>query len=239
VSLPAAVRIGMLGSKSRGPVARGADDFPTGSDYGAQVYARTATLLETVARVYGRDELRAALGRYAREQRFEHPTPDDMLAVMATDLGEDVAKQMRIALFDEGWVDYEVAWVQSGGDEAPKGVFGDPDAPAAAPAPGEGKRGYVMVRRYGTLSFPVEIALHDAKGDVTQAAWNGQGDHHIIPWEGDENLSVAVIDPAQRILLDEDLSNNARRAHGRTHAAPRVWGHVAWVMQLLMGVASP
>ncbi|MEY4579322.1 MAG: hypothetical protein RL701_4025 [Pseudomonadota bacterium] len=45
---------------------------------GVAVYARPALVLARIAERHGRAPLRAALSRYARAQRFHHPTPDDL-----------------------------------------------------------------------------------------------------------------------------------------------------------------
>ncbi|MBV9948396.1 MAG: M1 family metallopeptidase, partial [Myxococcales bacterium] len=62
------------------PVAQPAFDFSTGANYGDLVYARTASVVATLARVYGEERVAAALGLYARRQRFEHPGPEALFS---------------------------------------------------------------------------------------------------------------------------------------------------------------
>src|SRR5262249_31127014 len=64
--LPAVYRFVSLLADKTDIVARSAATFPRGSDYASLVYARTATTLGTLARVYGVDAVRRAIGRYAR-----------------------------------------------------------------------------------------------------------------------------------------------------------------------------
>ncbi len=77
------------------PVAQAANAFSSGANYQRLVYARTAAVLETLARVYGRDAVGHALGVYARRYRFAHPTPDDWLAVFHETMGPHVADLLR------------------------------------------------------------------------------------------------------------------------------------------------
>src|SRR5262249_48040936 len=99
------------------PVAQPAQAFASGADYGQLVYGRTATILGSFARVYGRDTLLRALGRYTRRYRFEHPTVAQFVATMRETLGEPASKNLEAALFDKGWVDYVVANAASTPDE--------------------------------------------------------------------------------------------------------------------------
>ena len=195
VSIPALNRAGSADQAANAPVAQGAADFATGSDYGALVYRRTATILTTLGNVYGQDLVRQALGRYARRYRFQHPGPEELLAVFAEVVGADAAAQLRAALFDKGWVDYTVADVSS-----------DADTEATD---GQGYKGSVLVRRRGTLTFPVDVDLTSEDGTVTRVRWDGHGDNTRIPYRGKTKLSGAVVDPEHRVLLDAELWNNA------------------------------
>src|SRR5690606_32936984 len=46
----------------------------------ASIYGHFPLALETFARTYGRDKLMNAIGRFARDFRFRHPGPDDLVA---------------------------------------------------------------------------------------------------------------------------------------------------------------
>jgi hypothetical protein len=217
VGIPASNRVGAAEHEANAPVAQPAPAFANGGDYGALVYARTATILGTLANVYGADKVRRAVGRYTRRYRFQHPGPDELLGAVREVVGDDAADQMRIALFDRGTVDYTVADLSSEPDDPPHGILGDPTAPAKPPAaPGDaestGYRGAVLVRRRGALRFPVDVDLTGADGTVERVRWDAATPSAYLPWHGKSRLAAAVIDPEHRVLLDDDLSNNARRA---------------------------
>ena len=179
------------------PVAQGAADFVSGRDYGALVYNRTATIFATLANVYGEAPLRRALGRYTRRHRFRHPGPDDLLQAVREVVGDDAATQLRAALFDRATVDYSVDAFDSTADEAP----------------GKGFHGQVLVRRRGALRFPVDVDLLGEDGTTQRVRWDAVESARWLPYQGASALAGAVIDPDHRVLLDDDLGNNAQSSH--------------------------
>jgi hypothetical protein len=195
-------------------VAQPAQAFASGSDYGQLVYGRTATILTTLSRVYGRDALARALGRYTRRYRFEHPTIAQFVATMQEVLGEAAAQNLETALFDKGWVDYVVANAATTRDAAPAGVFdrdGKREMVPAGEAAGSSWTGWALVMRRGTLHFPVDVELWGADGSVKISSWEGDGDFARIPYRGSSQLSHVVVDPGAKVTLDENLLNNALR----------------------------
>ncbi len=223
------------------PIARSAEAFASGRTYGGLVYSRTATLLETVRRVYGREAFARAIGAYAREFRFEHPTPSDFLAVMRRELGERVARTMQIALESEGWVDFAVTSMSSHAAHSPWGIFDvGGRRETIAQAGTDGYAGWVLVVRRGTLSFPVDIDLVAEDGSIRRVPWDGVGDSVRVPYNGKSPLRAVVVDPEHRVLLDEKPENNFATAAGRTKAgAPRTLERAAYWAELLLGWIAP
>ncbi len=194
------------------PVAQPAAAFSSGANYGRLVYSRTAAILGTLARVYGDDAVRRALGEYARRYRFQHPGPEQLLGVFAETMGPEVAATLRAALFDKGWVDYAV-------DEI--------------------REHSVLVRRRGTLSFPVDVALTFEDGSTRRERWDGLGESKVIAASGASALRAAVIDPDHRVTIDANLENNANAAPDGGHGAPRTMERIAYWMQLAVQAVSP
>jgi Peptidase family M1 domain len=202
-------------------VAQPAPDFLSGSGYGALVYFRTSAVLETMRRVYGDELVAQALGRYARKSRFLHPVPDDLLAVFAEVLGPQAAATLHTAYFEKGWVDYVVADVRSRPVHDAAGVF---DRDGKRETVREGKtagayEGWVLVQRRGTLSFPVEIELTLEDGSTQRVRWNGDGDGLRVPYTGSSPLRAAVVDPDERIVLDQLRTNNFATAPAASRAS--------------------
>ena len=123
VSDSAVDAIGGVAAVHNEPVAQAANLFTTGSDYGGLVYARTASVVETMRRVYGDEAVGRALGRYARRFRFLHPGPEQLLAVFDEVLGAGAVATLRTALFEKGWVDYTVEGVWAQKDMRAAGFF--------------------------------------------------------------------------------------------------------------------
>ncbi len=193
------------------PVAQPAAAFSSGANYGRLVYSRTAAILGTLARVYGDDAVLAALGEYARRYRFQHPGPDQFLGVFSETMGPDVAATLRAALFDKGWVDYAVDEIREHG---------------------------VLVRRRGTLSFPVDVELTFEDGSTRRERWDGRGESKVIAASSASAIRAAVIDPDHRVTIDANLENNASASDGG-HGAPRTMERVPYWMQLAVQLVSP
>ncbi|MFN9941867.1 MAG: M1 family aminopeptidase, partial [bacterium] len=68
-------------SSDDGPLVRDASAFAGFDAYANLVYRRTAALFASVSRdsLDAQRALERALARYAREQRFRHPTPEDLV----------------------------------------------------------------------------------------------------------------------------------------------------------------
>jgi hypothetical protein len=195
------------------PVAQPANAFSTGANYARLVYCRTASVLETLARVYGDDKVRVALGLYARRFRFEHPGPDQLLSVFAETLGPRVAETLRTALFEKGWVDYAIDDVREGS---------------------------VLVRHRGSLSFPIDVELVSLDGVSRIEHWDGEGESKRIIWAGPGALRAAVVDPDARVVIDANLENNYATAPDvRPSVVPRTRERAIYWMQLALQVLSP
>ncbi len=226
--------VGNRGARDE-PVAQAASAFSTGGSYGRLVYSRTASVLETLRRVYGDDAVERALGRYTRRFRFEHPGPEEFLEVFGEVLGPRVEATLRTALFDKGWVDFAIDDVRSRRAPAAPGA-GEGTSPIATT---DGWEGSVVVRRRGTLSFPVEVELVTSDGVRQRETWDGNGDWKRIEWHGPVALTGAVVDPDDRVMIDANLENN----HGSTRdgggSTRRTLERLTYFVQLALQVVSP
>jgi len=225
-------RADALTSGHNGAVAQPAAGFVDGKDYLGLVYGRPAVLLATLAGVYGEDLVRQAVGRYARENRFRHPGPEALLDAVRREVGGEAAEALRAGLFERAWVDYTVE------------AFNVWPADGAAPAPAEagieapGYRGRAVVRRRGSLVLPVDVALHGEDGSVQRARWDARESVAEIPYLGASPLAAVVIDPDHRVLLDEDLANNARRSRPDL-LAPGVLSRASFAVGLALTLVGP
>jgi peptidase M1-like protein len=222
-------------------IEQGAADFATFRSLGALVYSRTATVLATLSRVYGSERVNHALGVYARKFRFQHPTTADFLATMQAELGDRQMAALKLAFSERATVDYLVREISNAPLSAAAGVFDSPrgreqkkpEAPHAAAQ----YASRVVVYRHGTLQFPVEIALGFEDGTKQLRHWDGSGFTFNVDNIGPSQLVSVHVDPEQRILLDDDRSNNWLSTQG--NAAPLSHERTLYAAQLLLGAIGP
>ncbi|MFO0568676.1 MAG: M1 family metallopeptidase [Polyangiaceae bacterium] len=239
VSDLAARRVFAIAHGHDGAIAEPAARFATFQDLGALVYARTAVALASVANAWGTDGLDRALERYTRDQRFRHPAPKDLLDAVRAELGDDAHDTLKTALFDKGWVDYELGAVDCVGEQKPAGVFdsesGRTTVERARAADTQACR--VLVRRKGTLSFPVSIELEMASGARSRAHWDGKGNWTTLDHEGSDRVVAAIVDPDREILLDENFANNSFSS--RAKFAHRTLERATYLAELFLGALGP
>lgn len=219
-------------------IARAAPEFPRGLDYGALVYARTATVLSSLSNVYGREEMRRAVGRYARRYRFEHPQPEHFLAAVAEVLGDEAATAARRALLEGGWVDYAVEEASTWPTVGRRGLFGDPPEERVDTATHPPWSGQAVLRRHGTVALPVDVDLVGSDGTRQRTRWESGQDTLRLQWSGTSALGWVVVDPEHRVLLDLDLANNGQ-AVGRRGTTLRVLDRASFFAGAVLHAVMP
>ena len=226
-------------------VAQPAYAFGTGSAYGALVYSRTATILETLRRVYGDALMQRTMAAYARRFRFQHPVPSDLITTFQNEMGDEAAEVLRDALFDKGWVDFGIEALSSHGVHPAAGIFDDKDGKRATTAADHGTpakyEGWVLVVRRGTLRIPVDVQLvTDDSRTKTIVHVDATSDSVRIPYSGTSPLRAAIIDPEHRVLLDENPENDFAAAPGQSGGgAPRTLERATYWSELLLGALAP
>lgn len=201
------------------PLSSRASGFATGGDYGGLVYARTATILRTIDRVWD-GAARRALGAFAREHRYRHPGPADLERAIREAGGDAAGALFHQAVHERGWVDFEPAFLTS------------------TPRDEGGFISRVTVRRRGTIVVPVEVEVFDDRGKRATAVWDGRGDFARLEVSTEGRAVSVLVDPANRVLIDEDRTNDALKIspHG---FAPRATTLAALLAGLALTVASP
>ena len=169
-------------------VAQPAYAFGTGTSYGALVYSRTATILETLRRVYGDKAMQRTMGAYARRFRFQHPVPRDLIETFQREMGNEAGEVLRDALFDKGWIDFKVEAMSSHAVRVAAGIF-DRDGKRETTRGGSGNAR--QVRGLGA-GEPARNAAHPGRhraphrgGDQGHDPWDGSTDSLRIPYAGE------------------------------------------------------
>lgn len=223
------------------PIAQPASDFFSFRSLGAIVYSRTASLFSTLERVYGKQKLAQALRDYANFARFRHPEPVNLIDAVRGRLGEGAARNLERALFERARVDYQVREVQSAASDPHAGVFDEANGRRTVPRsevrPPAHWVGHAIVLRHGTLELPVQIELSFEDGHRERREWNGEGTRYTVVYEGPSKLVRVTVDPEQRVLLDDDLTNNA--ASSIDQGAPRSWERLLYWAELVLAGGLP
>jgi len=222
-------------------ITQGAADFATFRSLGALVYSRTATVLSTLARVYGTERFNHALGVYTRKFRFQHPTSSDFMGVMQSELDSRAVTALTMALSERATIDYLVREISNAPISAAAGVFDGPSGreqkKSEAPHQAAQYSSRVVVYRHGTLQLPVEIELGFEDGTKQRRHWDGSGFTFNVDNVGPSELVSVNVDPEQRILLDDDRSNNWLST--QSNDAPQCRERALYAAQLLLGAIGP
>ena len=97
--------------------------------------------------------------------------------------------------------------------------------------------GHAVVLRHGTLVFPVQLELTFDDGHRERREWNGEGTRYTVNCDGPAQLVSVTIDPDERVLLDDNLTNNA--ASSDDHGTPRSLERLLYLAELVLGGGLP
>jgi hypothetical protein len=158
--------------------------FPRETELYASIYGHFPLALETFARTYGRAKMTNALGRFAREFRFRHPGPDDLIASFETVYSAWFVREViRPALFDGKSARFSLKRAQVRGNDLE-----------------------VIAIREGSLPLPTVVAVTYADGRVERLPFPAERTQ--LAFERPSASVVRVeIDPDRHVLLDPDRSD--------------------------------
>lgn len=159
------------------------------AEYAASVYGRAALALESIRRAHGRARFEAALGRYARTQRFRHPTPRELEQAFDEVYGAGFGASVLRPLLLEG----EVASVQLSDVRRQRG---------------DGRYvTRVRARHTGRVTLPTALAAYDEDGRVcARVAWPS-GRTLETTLETRVPIARLVLDPDRALLLDANVQD--------------------------------
>lgn len=213
-------------------VAQPASAFTTGRHYGGLVYSQTSQVLETAARVFGKEKMQQALRTYAETFRFRHPTPADFLGHLKAHLEPAAAAFVEQALTTRATIDYAIVGVSTGDATGASGLF---DAAGGretrSPRHGEEHHGSIAIARKGELALPVDVLLQFADGATQTQVFDGQVG--TLTFRSSARLVRVVLDPEQKITLDSQPRNNV---WGTSHLPWQSAGWVWFLTQAALGV---
>ncbi len=228
-----------LQSASRDPMVRMGWQFIDRQSYAAVSYAKTALVLETLARVVGPDVLRTTLAEYANTWRFRHPTRQNLLAHLNRAGGKDLSPWIDQLIQGSGTVDFAVTRVDSHQEPsfAGRGIGANGVVePLTAAAPDAEKRyaSEVVIERLGDVRLPVDVEVTFEDGTTTHEHWDGQERWRRFEYSGSQRVEWAVVDPSHVLMTDINWLNNSRMREAGTRGIIRVSGRGALWFQTVL-----
>jgi hypothetical protein len=212
--------------------------FRSTASYGGQVYSKTALALATLERLIGTPAMNRALRLYADRWRFKHPRTTDFIAAVNEVTGQNWHWFFDRTFFASGAVDYAVEGATSERAVPPKGLFESEGRLVEKNPPDlanpKGWDTVVTVVRKGEVALPVEIALKFEGGHTYRSRWDGEARWRRFRVERGPKLIEAIVDPAEKILLDVDRTNNGRLVTPDPRAASRWTVRAVFWMQNLV-----
>jgi hypothetical protein len=243
------------------PVTAWSWSFYNSGSYGANVYMRAATLLETLERLLGEPVWSRIMRTYHMRYRFKHPAKSDFVAVVNEVSGKDMNWFFNELLEGTEAFDYGIASVSSA--KVPLRRRGVYDADGArtewtgkkiaelektgADAPGgpppSAYRTTVVLRRFGEARLGgdarVEVLVRFKDGTTEARSWDGQARWARLEFVKPAEVASAEIDPAGVWLIDENLANNSRGADGlRRNVVKMISQHLFLLQNLFHFIGS-
>lgn len=205
LSRTAAGRFGAFFGRG-GPVSVSlpAREFPSFQSLAREVYCRTPLILETLARLWGREAVDSALAHYARLGRGGHPEPKDLYQALAAYLGTEHASTIQELFDNAGQFDLGIHSVSTralGGGEL---------------------ESTIAIHRRGGPALPFEIDVHFAGGGTTRLSEGGEPERVALPFRHRQPIVLVVLDPEERLVLDDNSGDDRfdPRTGGRPDTKP-------------------
>ncbi|MEO8189078.1 MAG: M1 family metallopeptidase [Acidobacteriota bacterium] len=204
-------------------------------NYGSDTYSHTALALSTLENLLGLNAMDRALRLYADRWRFRHPTLADFIACVNQVSGRDWTWFFDRTFHSSGDVDYAVEKATSSPAKPPKGLFERDGKLSEGPPPELARvKGYdseALVTRRGETALPVEVLLRFDGGKTYRSSWDGEARWKRFRIRGGPRLLEAIVDPDEKLLLDEDRTNNGKRVVPDPRAAARWTARSVFWMQ--------
>ncbi len=239
------------------PVTAWSWKFYNRGSYGANVYMRAATVLGTLEGLLGEPVWSRIMRTYHMRYRFAHPAKADFISVVNEIAGKDMTwffdelldttrpfdygvsdlSSVKVpfhvrGVFDaagarEEWTDKKIGEAETGGSK-----------PAEAPTAKTAYRTTFVLRRYGDARIGGDArvqALVRFKDGTTEArTWDGQARWTRFEMVKPVEAESVQVDPQSIWLIDENLANNSRSAHGLRRNTSKLMTQLLFTVQCIL-----
>jgi len=239
------------------PVVTPSWKFYNGGSYGANVYMRASTCLNTLEGLLGADVMARVMRTFHMRYRFKHPVTEDFIAVVNGVSGKDLKWFFDELFFNTLNFDYGVASLRS--SEKPVQSLGVFDVNGKREEmtvrkiaelkkkkkPARNDKIYVTtvtLRRFGEarvgIGVPLKVRVVFADGSEEVREWDGQGRWAKLKFEKPVKAKLAQIDPDMIWLIDSNQANNGFRIETKKEGVFRVAAKFLFLIQNLLLAAG-
>ncbi|HLG15126.1 MAG TPA: M1 family metallopeptidase [Blastocatellia bacterium] len=262
VAHPIDDRFGTLKGRFNDPILTPSWKFYDTLSYGINSYPRTGLTLRTLERYLGEQTMARVMREYHQKWRFRHPTSRDFFDTVNAVSGRDMNWFFDQFVKGTETLDYEISRVSSERVAVRAGIYDDGQRNEVKVEDEQQESGpyetEVWIRRAGEAYFPVELMLRFEDGGVISATPTSMRDgvieYRVTGKDGrewtdswaikdawkrfkfttDSKLALAQLDPADKVLLDANMTNNSwTPASGIRPAVRWSTGSMFWFQALL------
>jgi len=215
-------------------------EYLSGSSYGVNSYDRVGLTLRTLENYLGSETMARVMRTYHQRWRYRHPTAQDFIATVNEFAGRNMDWFFQQFFTSSNVADYAVTGLVSTPLEGKVGIYdeGGKKAPyldeaarqAFEKSQDKRYRTTVTVRRLGEVAAPVDVVIRFKNGEVVREQWDGKYRWVKYVYEKASEVASAEVDPAGKLVLDANYTNNSRAAKEDNGAAAR-W-YVRWIFWL-------
>lgn len=210
------------------PIVKDSWRFYNGGSYGANVYMRASTCLNTLERYLGIETMSRVMRTYHMRWRFRHPKTRDFVDAVNEVSGRDMTWFFDTLFYGTLDFDYGIASLVSvAKPEHPLGVFdvgGKKEEMTASRVrkleteAGKTKKKppyvtTVTLRRFGEAALggdaKIKLVVHFENGTRETRSWDGRERWARIDFTAPARAAWAELDPDRVWLIDSDFANNS------------------------------
>ncbi len=191
-------------------------------DYGKTAYYKSSTVLAALEGLLGQETMHKVFQEYYRSWRFRHPTTRNFIDVVESVSGRDLDWFFEQFVYGTAVVDYRIDRVVN------RAVIVDDTTTTFETD--------VRVTRAADAVFPQTIRLHFADGSTDDITWDGVERWKTFETFGSQRVTMAELDPENRIPLDINRLDNRRSSLPRDEFAREMQLSAVSLLQLLFSI---
>lgn len=189
--------------------------------YGVFTYNKTAVVMKTLENLLGENVMNEIMKTYYSRWKYKHPTLNDFILI-ANEVNEKYnGKKFGGNLnwfFDQTFnstnvCDYAVGSIHNNEVIEKLGVYGDKNDKIFLKSKSKRVKKYetkATIHRLGEIILPVEVEVTFSNGKNIIEYWDGKERAVEFKYIGKNKIKSVKIDPAQKIVIDINLINNAK-----------------------------